>query len=297
MSSRQEFEGALIRIGDGFGCLHPWPELGDPGLGDLLDELASNSLESGLAKQAVSMAAIDEKWRQKASAMIEPDSPVPPSHATLPDCTMETVQEAVRCGYEVIKIKGKRAYAELAGRMDEVSRRWPHLRWRVDFNEVLTMEDTLCFVQCLTDHVWKRMDFIEDPCPYDHRVWKELKEITGLSFAVDQAVNVKRCIPEADVLILKPARYVATKFPFKQRIAVTSNMEHPLGQCYAAWNALNLKNLDLNIDVCGLQTHGLFEPTEFSERLGPSRPKFKAPGGTGLGFDDLLEKLPWKLLK
>ena len=42
VSERTEFEGALIRIGDGFGCLHPWPELGDPGLEDLLEELGLN---------------------------------------------------------------------------------------------------------------------------------------------------------------------------------------------------------------------------------------------------------------
>ena len=30
ISGRREFEGALIRVGDGFGGIHPWPELGDP---------------------------------------------------------------------------------------------------------------------------------------------------------------------------------------------------------------------------------------------------------------------------
>ena len=53
MSERTEFEGALIRIGDGFGCLHPWPELGDPGLEDLLEELRNDAVGSGLAKEAV----------------------------------------------------------------------------------------------------------------------------------------------------------------------------------------------------------------------------------------------------
>ena len=39
------------------------------------------------------------------------------------------------------------------------------------------------------------------------------------------------------------------------------------------------------------------EENEFSERLGQVGPKFRSPGGTGLGFDDLLEKLPWKRLR
>ena len=46
----------------------------------------------------------------------------------------------------------------------------------------------------------------------------------------------------------------------------------------------------------GLQTHGLFEADQFTERLGVAGPTFTAPGGAGLGFDDLLEKLPWKRL-
>ena len=29
VSERREHEGAIVRIGDGVGCLHPWPELGD----------------------------------------------------------------------------------------------------------------------------------------------------------------------------------------------------------------------------------------------------------------------------
>ena len=46
--------------------------------------------------------------------------------------------------------------------------------------------------------------------------------------------------------------------------------------------------------TCGLQTHGLFEMDAFTARLGPVKPGFKPPGGSGLGFDDLLEDLPWK---
>ena len=39
-SRRREFEGALIRIGEGFACIHPWPELGDPVLSRCLEDLA-----------------------------------------------------------------------------------------------------------------------------------------------------------------------------------------------------------------------------------------------------------------
>jgi O-succinylbenzoate synthase len=51
------------------------------------------------------------------------------------------------------------------------------------------------------------------------------------------------------------------------------------------------------VDLCGLCTQHLFEPDGFFERL-------SSPGGhlqpdlhsSGLGFDDVLERLPWRKL-
>ena len=37
----------------------------------------------------------------------------------------------------------------------------------------------------------------------------------------------------------------------------------------------------------------LFEPDAFTELLGPWSPAFQPPAGNGLGFDDLLDALPW----
>ncbi|MBP35537.1 MAG: hypothetical protein QF405_10500 [Roseibacillus sp.] len=296
VSERTEFEGALIRIGDGFGCLHPWPELGDPGLEDLLEELRNDAVGSGLAKEAVSMATCDARWRRREESMLdEVEQDIPESHATLPECTVETVTKAVGRGFEVIKVKGHCDFPELAERIDGLSRQWPQLRWRIDFNEVLTRDETLEFVQGMTDHVRKRIDFLEDPCPWKEEDWDEIRRVARLQLALDRGVLWPGS--GADVLVLKPARDdVATDLRGSKRLVLTSNMDHPLGQCFAAWRAGQLVSSGSRLDVCGLQTHELFEPDEFSERLGPAKPRFASPGGTGLGFDDLLEKLPWKRL-
>ena len=43
-SQRRTLEGALVRDGAGYGCIHPWPELGDAPLEDQLAALrAGNS--------------------------------------------------------------------------------------------------------------------------------------------------------------------------------------------------------------------------------------------------------------
>jgi O-succinylbenzoate synthase len=77
-------------------------------------------------------------------------------------------------------------------------------------------------------------------------------------------------------------------------VVLTSYMDHPLGQAFAAWEAARLAlQFPGLVGICGLQTHHLFEPDGFVELLGPWSPQFQAPPGTGLGFDDLLAALPW----
>ena len=79
----------------------------------------------------------------------------------------------------------------------------------------------------------------------------------------------------------------------------TSNLDHPLGQCWAAYSAA-LFYADKPADVvplCGLVTQHVYRPNAFSELLGMSiSPEFCVPGGTGLGFDDLLAAQEWKRL-
>ena len=296
VSGRREFEGALLRIGDGYGCLHPWPELGDPVLEELLEEFRKGRLVSRLARQAAQMASIDGRWRQKAESMFDEVAEwIPASHATLPECTRESVEEAVGGGFEVVKVKGDRGFKVLVKRMEEISRHWPEVRWRIDFNEVLTKGEAIEFAHGMPQRLRARVDFLEDPCPWQRDDWTEIKRVTGLGLARDRSADGGDACTE--FLVMKPARHAFTSVSGGgQRLVVTSNMDHPLGQCFAAWWAGGLASRGLRVETCGLQTHELFEPTDFSARLGKARPRFRVPGGTGLGFDDLLEKLPWKRL-
>ena len=82
-----------------------------------------------------------------------------------------------------------------------------------------------------------------------------------------------------------------------KRVVITSYMDHPVGQSFAACEAAKAYRSFPNVvDTCGLITHGLFEPDEFSAALGEPGPDFNPPCGTGLGFDELLKALPWKHL-
>ncbi|RYD25544.1 MAG: hypothetical protein EOP86_27180, partial [Verrucomicrobiaceae bacterium] len=73
-------------------------------------------------------------------------------------------------------------------------------------------------------------------------------------------------------------------------VVFTSAMDHPVGQLFAAYEAARFGGPQLE---AGLLTHRLFEADAFTEMLGSTGPVLRLPGGTGLGFDHLLESLPW----
>ena len=110
---------------------------------------------------------------------------------------------------------------------------------------------------------------------------------TGMVLANDRHVEEDR--GDSEVLIVKPA---VNGMLNGERVVVTSYMDHPLGQAFAAWEAARAGVTE----VCGLQTHGLFAANGFTEALGRVRPGFGVPEGAGLGFGDLLEGLPWSRL-
>jgi o-succinylbenzoate synthase len=297
-SSRREFNGVLIRIGSGFGCLHPWPELGDPTLQKCLEDLAGERRRS-IVRRAVRCAEMDGISRENDDWLFE-DMEIPTSHATLVSKEAATVAAAVEAGFTTIKLKGNRDLDSLGKFLNEQVAAFPKLMWRIDFNETGEAVEMADFLKALPDDTRRRIDFIEDPCPYSETTWTNLKKATGVRLAVDREA-APNC-DAAQVLVLKPAidePWLLAEAAAKRGrpLVVTSYMDHPLGQCFAAWEAarlgLTFRGL---VPVCGLQTHHLFEANAFSEYLGPWSPTFQPPGGKGLGFDDLLDALVWTRL-
>jgi len=159
------------------------------------------------------------------------------------------------------------------------------LRWRIDFNETGNAEELREILGEWSDEEKAAVDFLEDPVAYDSGEWESLREATGLAFANDRNVSVDR--GDSDVLVVKPA--VHEMPASERRRVVTSYLDHPLGQVFAAWEAARAGVSE----KCGLQTHGVFDKSEFTEVLGEVGPDFVVPSGVGLGFGEILEKLPW----
>ena len=295
VSSRREFDGVLIRVGDGFGCIHPWPELGDPTLGKCLTDLAGER-RWPLVRRALRCAEYDAAARSHEDSLFE-ELEVPPSHATLPKLDVGEVARAVEAGFAVVKLKCGRDLAPEAALLETLVAGFPAVRWRLDFNECLGADEAGAFLTNLSGAARAALDFVEDPCPFAEATWAELHRRTGVSLAVDLEATPQSAA--AQVLVIKPAidepfLLAEAALRHRQRVVLTSYMDHPLGQTFAAWEAARLGLQFPGLPgVCGLQTHHLFEPDAFSEALGPWAPGFQVPAGTGLGFDDLLEGLPW----
>jgi o-succinylbenzoate synthase len=246
--------GALLRVDDGFADIHPWPELGDAPLDEQLARLARGET-TALTRASLRLAKLDADARRRGVSLFD-GLTIPLSHWPGNDPPPE---------FDTIKTKGVTDFPD-------------GVRIRIDFNARLTAGEFERIAETLPK---ERIDFIEDPCPYDERMWRELRERTGLRLALDRLEG------RADVLIHKPA--LQTEWPSHNDVIVTSYMDHPVGQFGAAYIAATHRT-DAR---CGLFTHVLYEPDAFLERVESVGARLLPPRGTGIGFDDLLERLPW----
>lgn len=262
--------GALLRIDGGVADVHPWPELGDVPLDEQLARL-SRGETTPLTSSSLEFASIDATARRDGRSLFD-GLTIPSSHWPGPDPPP---------AFDTVKLKS----------IDVVPDR---VRLRIDFNATLTAEE---FVEVAATLPRERIDFVEDPCTYDPSTWRELRAKTGLRLALDRGASSSQprhsclcSVDSYDVLILKPALGEIPRTDAE--IVVTSYMDHPIGQLCAAYAAATA-----NItSTCGLITHVLFENDPFIERMVIDGTRLVPPAGTGWGFDDLLERLPWQKL-
>lgn len=297
-SAAQPRDGVLLRSDDGgYACLQCWPELGDAPLEYELDALREGN-PMRLGERALKCMELDAKARAEGRSLFE-GLTVPRSHATLTvSATPSQVYNLNQRGFRVGKIKVIPKLNATVERLVNLASMVPDWKWRVDFNCTLSPEDALKFWDMLSDAMKERIDFIEDPCYYDVTAWQRLQD-AGMPLGYDMPLPGEGTIPQRTckpmMRLVKPARHHSNSgMP-----VFTSNMDHPLGQCWAAYNAAAYYTgkPETEIPLCGLTTQQVYRPNPFSEELGMDvTPEFIPPAGTGLGFDKLLAEQPWKQL-
>lgn len=306
MNSRShtiEHEGALIRVdvngASGYACIHPWEELGDLSLAKLLKQLAEGRISRQI-KCALECADVDREARKAGVSLFE-SLDVPLSHATIVGGINE-VANAVDAGFDTVKLKMGRDVMANISFLRKVYSDFPELMIRLDFNGISGFGALESLLKEVGGKIREKIDFIEDPFPRNDDRWLSLRDRYGFKVGIDRGVADAE--GEFDISVVKPA--INELVPVcdaaqmaGRSVVITSYMDHPLGQSYAAYCAGSLKEQYLGIidSRCGLITHGLYEPTKFTERMGKVSPEWQMENGaTGLGFDDLLEKVSWKKL-
>ncbi|MDB9741248.1 hypothetical protein OAB00_00180 [Akkermansiaceae bacterium] len=298
-SSKTEHEGVLLRIGEGVGCVHPWGVFGDVSVDQQLADFV-NGDSSRLIRRAMHCAEIDGAAREKGISVFDTiNGKVPRSHATVVGA-IEEVQKAVEAGFTTVKLKAGGDYKQDAAFINEIAENFSTLKLRVDFNCNLRGSEVGDLVEILSQKARDAIDFLEDPCSYKDSCWTGLRNLYGISLAMD--IGVENTDALYSFAVIKPAKNDVDKVMEQSRqharkVVFTSYMDHPIGQVYAAFEAARCNEEYSGIvSEAGLMTHGLFEKNAFIEELGAVQTEWNYRQGTGLGFDTLLESLPWKKL-
>jgi O-succinylbenzoate synthase len=282
VSGRKEHPGSLIRVDGGYGCLHPWPGLGDLTIEEQLAALAAGE-STPLIRQALRCAAEDAAARREGRSLFA--SETPESH------WLVLTDDVPPQGFRKVKLK---VGPEMPDCVRSV-RRWAEdgFQVRLDANETFSFSGVEKFWQDLGS-AREQVEWFEDPVPWNREIWAELGEM-GMPIAVDRDAESR--FSGKEIVIVKPA--LSSWIPeAPAKFAVTSYMDHPVGQMWAAAEACRLAaGPDSGrMLVGGLTTDRCFEPDPFLERIRYDGARILSPGGTGLGFDDLLEALPWERL-
>ncbi|MEM7699341.1 MAG: enolase C-terminal domain-like protein [Verrucomicrobiota bacterium] len=303
-SQRREHQGFLIRIEDGVGCVHPWPELGDAPVESQLEAWRTGR-QIPLLTSALACAKLDGEARRAGRSLLTgSDAPVQPRNHRLvlpEDDPDQCFEEGYRAGKWKI---GREDPVQFSDRV----RPWVErgFRLRLDANETFSVKEFLRWWDALDPSVRDAVDWVEDPVPISR--WRAVRlRRAGVSVAVDR--TVARHYRVADVAVYKPAlddspfdaglntKLLGWAQSRRKQIVVTSYMDHPIGQLWASYAAASLAALDSDcVDLCGLLTQHCFETCAFSEQLDASETRLVPPAGTGLGFDELLDSLSWKRL-
>ena len=295
VSNQRIREGALVRAGNGFGCIHPWPELGDEPLREQLSRLAAGQ-NSPILRQTLRCIEADGAAREQGRSLFA-DTAIPESHWLYRQGD-DPIQIS-SAGFSAVKCKigpGRRNLSRQSKFLEELAE--AKLKLRLDANVSVDFPVFEEWWKSLKQSVRDWVEFVEDPVPPALEHWEKLSQL-GVPLAVDRYLG-QEDLPSC-WLVYKPAindeKQIDGGESAEKKIAVTSYMDHPLGQMWAACEAAELaRKFPARVGLCGLLTHHCFASDAFSEQIETRGPRLIPPEGTGLGFDELLEKLPWKRL-
>lgn len=302
-------EGVLIKVISsegfvGYSDLHPWPELGDITLAQQLTDFHQDKISPQI-ERSLELAQRDARARAQkvhlfsAGELLKNNFLLP----TPSQVNIALLEDIKNQNFTTLKLKvGKDRDAEVAAIERAAGLGF---KVRLDFNAVGTPQSFEQFMSALSEAARTQIEYVEDPCPFDVDGWNRASQFARLALdnQYDKVPWQQLSQVPFDVIIIKPAKTsvseaIAFCLKYDLKTVVTNYMDHPVGVVHAASIAMELKKKYKDtILEAGCLTHRLFKSDEFSRKLETDGPYLLKTEGFGVGFDELLEALPWQALK
>ncbi|OQW51916.1 MAG: hypothetical protein A4S09_09630 [Proteobacteria bacterium SG_bin7] len=299
--SKKARNGALLRfefkdIGFGYADLFPWPEFRDEDLKTQINNLRLGRL-SPLLERSVAFAKEDAIARsEKRSLFYGLVSKIARSHYLFmsPEIEMEELEKIVGDGFNTIKIKLENGVHWINKlKNHQLSK---NLKIRLDFNNKLTENEYIKFLEQLDSSARNLIEFVEDPTPFENSSWIKFNNAIPLALDCGSDKNFSEFEHLGfKYLILKPARQSleTINLPDGIKPVIMGYLDHPVGQSFAALSSARWRGEKLEAGIC---YHTCYRTNAYSERLKIKNAALVPDDGIGIGFGELLEKEKWEFL-
>jgi o-succinylbenzoate synthase len=285
----------------GFADCHPWAEYGDADIDLQIRSLARGHV-SGLLEQTIWLARKDAMMRVEQRNGFEGGEKVK-NHFLVQNINKlddRSLDEIKSNGFSTLKIKVGRDHEQEVEQLIRILKLSP-FKVRLDFNSSGDFSVLERFMYRIEPGLRARIEFVEDPFPYDEESWSDANKIVPLAadFECENIDWKKMKKPPFQVLIVKPARMDVDKAlnrcsTFGLKAVVTSSMDHSLGVAHSAVVAMEIKRAHPNLLLeCGCLSLRSYRPDEFSNKIVVQGPYIVRTSGYGVGFDELLKQASW----
>lgn len=300
LEKKTQKAGALLKLEEGEYCgyadLHPLKEFGDLSLEEHLQSLKTGSL-SFLAQRSLEFARKDLQARKEKLSLFE--NRMLKNNFIITDLlSFDPSQLSQNLEFQSVKIKIGRSWEKEAEALNRLQA-FP-FRMRLDANSSFTEKTFYDFLISLDEDLLKKIEYVEDPTPYDMISWKEFQK--QVPIAIDFEIeNASKSFEDAgfSVVVLKPARQNVEELVDKSltaglKMTFTSSMDHLVGIAHAVAVAESFekKYPDKVLDS-GFLTSDLFEANSFSSKVHVEKASLCFSLEEGIGFSEELKSCDW----
>jgi len=301
-------QGCLIKVQwssklYGYSDLFPWPELGDF---DIETQMLAfkNGKISALVENSIYYAKLDAIARRDNLSLTK-EAPKIKNHFLVaePESLLsEKVDELKALSFSSLKLKFGADHKIATEVVKRLLRQNPWLMLRLDFNSKLDFQSFHKFATSLLPQERARIEYVEDPIPWDLAAWKEASEFLPLALDIEASkidFQNLETIP-FKVFVIKPLKldiHTAEVFLEKNpqlQIVVTSNLGHAVDTAHSFAQAVALKKKwPQRVLDCGLLGGEVYQPNVFSQNLQIQGPYLLPLRGIGIGFNAELANINW----